>query len=351
MATGLTCWLSSDSDGSKATKLRLLHALGWPVEKAKVDVWDWLRLYVATADELTHRQTHPSSVPWLESNSQRLQALVKQLCVSAVSLCDDNNRDLSVEEVIALYEQVDANMRILAQKLMEALAHDIDLEHEKDEADRLSVEQRAIQMSDSFETLLSQVQDSVFRNHYVTKDQVAAAMQRMESGKLKLRDEEAETIQEYIRKLGRLRWECTGSRDPIRGRLSPQRRPKPSTSPIPRDVVVQIANALIPSLTRDMELIVATLKHDEADLQAPAVRQRLAKLYLDASQSTTERIALKYNVTVEALQDALLYFHDDKKFQDMLTALTEHQHQRYCDVNMTIDSYALWLGSSSWGCS
>ncbi|ETV87672.1 hypothetical protein H257_01163 [Aphanomyces astaci] len=81
-----------DSDGSKATKLRLLHALGWPVEKAKpftvhmagstdqVDVWDWLRLYVATADELTHRQTHPSSVPWLESNSQRLQALVKQLC-------------------------------------------------------------------------------------------------------------------------------------------------------------------------------------------------------------------------------------------------------------------------------
>ncbi|ETV87674.1 hypothetical protein H257_01164 [Aphanomyces astaci] len=254
--------------------------------------------------------------------------------VSAVSLCDDNNRDLSVEEVIALYEQVDANMRILAQKLMEALAHDIDLEHEKDEADRLSVEQRAIQMSDSFETLLSQVQDSVFRNHYVTKDQVAAAMQRMESGKLKLRDEEAETIQEYIRKLGRLRWECTGSRDPIRGRLSPQRRPKPSASPIPRDVVVQIANALIPSLTRDMELIVATLKHDEADLQAPAVRQRLAKLYLDASQATTERIALKYNVTVEALQDALLYFHDDKKFQDMLTALTEHQHQRFVELGL-----------------
>ncbi|RHY33984.1 hypothetical protein DYB32_001214 [Aphanomyces invadans] len=248
--------------------------------------------------------------------------------VSAATLCDDSGRPLSVEEVIALYEQVDANMRILAQKLMEALAHDIDLEHAKDEADRLSVEQRAIQMSDSFETLLSQVQDSVFRNHYVTKEQVAAAMNRIESGELKLREDEAETIRDYIRKLGRLRWECTGSREPIRQRLSPQRRPKPTDTPIPRQVVVRIANDLIPTLTSDMESIVLSLQQQNADLQAPAVRQRLAKLYLDASQATTERIAAKYNVTVEALQEAFLYFHDDKTFQETMNSLTEKQHQR-----------------------
>ncbi|KAF0691769.1 Aste57867_17040 [Aphanomyces stellatus] len=245
---------------------------------------------------------------------------------SAVAACEDR-RDLSVQEVITLYEQVDANMRIMAQKLMEALAHEIDLEMDKDEIDKLSVEQRAIQMSETFERVLSQVQDSVFRNHYVTKEQVADAMRRIESGTLHLSAEEAETIQEYIRKLGRLRWECTGSRDPIT-RLGVQ-RPKPATTPIPRHVLLTMSSELIPALTKEMERILATFQRDGANLQDNVIRQRVAKLYLEASQVATDAIATKFNVSVEDFQEALLYFHDDAAFQATITQLTEQQHARY----------------------
>ncbi|ETW10220.1 hypothetical protein H310_00578 [Aphanomyces invadans] len=82
-----------DSDDSKPIKLQLLRALGWPLEKARPFTihmtapgtrnqldWDWLRLYVATSDELRHRECHPTSVPWLDSNTHRVQALVKDMC-------------------------------------------------------------------------------------------------------------------------------------------------------------------------------------------------------------------------------------------------------------------------------
>ncbi|KAH9105841.1 hypothetical protein AeMF1_018445 [Aphanomyces euteiches] len=251
--------------------------------------------------------------------------------VTSAAICDAK-RELNVDEVIALYHEVDVNMRIMAQKLMEALAHEIDLEMEKEEIDRLSVEQRAIQMSDTFERVLGQVQDSVFRNNGVTKEQVIAAMQRIESGAMQLSQQDADAIQDYIRKLGRLRWECTGSREPI-SRQGIQ-RPKPETTPIPRHVLLNMSKELIPSLTKEMEIIVDKFKKDKADLHDQVIRQRLAKLYLEASQRVTEAIAVKYKVSVEDFQEALLFFHDDAAFQVTITQLTEQQHQRFVDLGL-----------------
>ncbi|CAK4872418.1 unnamed protein product [Aphanomyces euteiches] len=251
--------------------------------------------------------------------------------VTSAAICDAK-RELNVDEVIALYHEVDVNMRIMAQKLMEALAHEIDLEMEKEEIDRLSVEQRAIQMSDTFERVLGQVQDSVFRNNGVTKEQVIAAMQRIESGAMQLSQQDADAIQDYIRKLGRLRWECTGSREPI-SRQGIQ-RPKPETTPIPRHVLLNMSKELIPSLTKEMEIIVDKFKMDKADLHDQVIRQRLAKLYLEASQRVTEAIAVKYKVSVEDFQEALLFFHDDAAFQVTITQLTEQQHQRFVDLGL-----------------
>jgi hypothetical protein len=87
---------------------------------------------------------------------------------------------------------------------------------------RLSPEQRALNMSIQFETTLERVQDAVFRNHYVTKEQVEEAIQKMMNGELPgagqdglISIEEAETIETYVKRLGRLRWKCTGSREPL----------------------------------------------------------------------------------------------------------------------------------------
>lgn len=77
-------------------------------------------------------------------------------------------------------------------------------------------------MSIEFEATLERVQDSVFRNNYVTKEQVQDAIERMMNGNLRGGGEdgqisvhEAESIQAFVKNLGRMRWKCTGSRQPL----------------------------------------------------------------------------------------------------------------------------------------
>ncbi|KDO31322.1 hypothetical protein SPRG_03938 [Saprolegnia parasitica CBS 223.65] len=254
-------------------------------------------------------------------------------CVAPVALCDEAPRALSVQEVITLYEQVDTNMRILSRQMMEALAYEIAAEEEKGTGPAMSVEDRALQMSETFEQLLAQVQDSVFRNHYVTKEQVADAMRRMERGDLPIQAADAELIHEYIRKLGRMRWECTGSREPIRRRQRDM-APKPLTTPIPRDVLEAMMRALIGALTKEMEAILADIKTRHTNLKDGAVRQEIATAYMDASKLVTDTIAANFNVSVDDFQVALAYFHDDATFQATMQTLTDAQHERFVALGL-----------------
>lgn len=77
-------------------------------------------------------------------------------------------------------------------------------------------------MSIEFESTLEKVQDAVFRNNYVTKAQVGEAMQQLVAGELRgggadgqLTPAEAEAISTFVRRLGRMRWKVTGSRQPL----------------------------------------------------------------------------------------------------------------------------------------
>ncbi|OQR98413.1 hypothetical protein ACHHYP_08574 [Achlya hypogyna] len=267
--------------------------------------------------------------------AERLPAWMAAIALAAVApsaLCDEAPRQLTVQEVITLYEQVDTNMRILSRQMMEALAFEIAAEEEKG-TPPMSVDDRALQMSETFETLLAQVQDSVFRNHYVSKEQVAAAMARMERGELPINASEAETIHEYIRKLGRMRWECTGSREPIRRRMR-DTSPKPLTTPIPRAVLETMMGKLIAALTKEMELIISALRVRQADLKDGAVRQEIATAYLEASKVVTDAIAAEHNVSVEDFQTALAYFHDDAAFQNTMAKLTDAQHERFVALGL-----------------
>lgn len=131
----------------------------------------------------------------------------------------------NVTALLRLYDEIDQNMAVLAGRMLEELERKVAAEKAASadgETLKLSPEQRALNMSIDFEATLEKVQDAVFRNNYVTKAQVADAMARLVRGELrgggaggKLSVAEAEALDEYVRKLGRLRWLCTGSREPL----------------------------------------------------------------------------------------------------------------------------------------
>ena len=128
-----------------------------------------------------------------------------------------------VTALLRLYEQIDQNMSVFAARMLEDLEKSVEKEKKANNGKlTLSPEQRALKMSIAFESTLEKVQDAVFRNNYVTKKQVQDAMQRLVTGTLrgggpdgKISVAEAETIDDFVRKLGRLRWKVTGSRDPL----------------------------------------------------------------------------------------------------------------------------------------
>lgn len=138
----------------------------------------------------------------------------------------------NVTALLRLYDEIDKNMAVLAGRMLEDLERKLEEEKQQDEADgdaatstdrvKLSAEQRALDMSIQFESTLEKVQDAVFRNNYVSKQQVQEALEKLARGELRgtgpagvVSIAEADAIAEYVRKLGRMRWLCTGSREPL----------------------------------------------------------------------------------------------------------------------------------------
>jgi len=139
----------------------------------------------------------------------------------------------NVTALLRLYDEIDKNMAVLAGRMLEDLERKLEEEKQQQAESggggnsnsddvKLSPEQRALDMSIQFESTLEKVQDAVFRNNYVSKPQVQDALERLARGELRgtgpagvVSIQEAEAIAEYVRKLGRMRWLCTGSREPL----------------------------------------------------------------------------------------------------------------------------------------
>ncbi|CAI5714773.1 unnamed protein product [Peronospora destructor] len=239
-----------------------------------------------------------------------------------------------VTALLRLYEQIDQNMSVFAARMLEDLEKSVEKEKKENDGKlKLSLEQRALKMSIAFESTLEKVQDAVFRNNYVTKKQVQDAMQRLVTGTLrgggpdgKISVAEAETIDDFVRKLGRLRWKVTGSRDP----LIPEAK---SAWVVPEDkpdievtTVIRVMEELIPSLTDEMEKIVTTLR--EQKLTEAEFRNQLSQQYIKASGKKTEEICKKYKLDLHAFQAALMYYHDDDLFEKALAKQAEQQRKR-----------------------
>ncbi|CAI5733483.1 unnamed protein product [Peronospora farinosa] len=245
-----------------------------------------------------------------------------------------------VTALLRLYEQIDQNMSVFAARMLEDLEKSVEKEKKENDGKlKLSPEQRALKMSIAFESTLEKVQDAVFRNNYVTKKQVQDAMQRLVTGALrgggpdgKISVAEAETIDDFVRKLGRLRWKVTGSRDPlIPGAKSAWVVPEDKPD-IEVTMVIRVMEELIPSLTDEMEKIVTTLREEK--ITDAKFRSQLSQQYIKASGKKTEEICKKYKLDLHAFQAALMYYHDDDLVEKALAKQAEQQQKRFKDIGL-----------------
>ncbi|CAI5739000.1 unnamed protein product [Hyaloperonospora brassicae] len=245
-----------------------------------------------------------------------------------------------VAALLRLYEQIDQNMSVFAARMLEDLEKSVEKEKKANGGTlKLSPDQRALQMSVEFESTLEKVQDAVFRNNYVTKKQVQEAMQQLVAGTLrgggpdgKISVAEAETIGDFVRKLGRLRWKVTGSREPlIRGAKSARAVPgdKPS---IEVATVIRVMEELIPSLTSEMETIVTELRTEK--LTGADFHHQLSQRYIKASGTMTVEICKKFELDLEAFQAALMYYQDNALFAKALAKLAEQQQKRFKELGL-----------------
>ncbi|ETI41033.1 hypothetical protein F442_13541 [Phytophthora nicotianae P10297] len=241
----------------------------------------------------------------------------------------------NVTALLRLYEQIDQNMSVFAARMLEDLERSVEKEKKANGGKlTLSPEQRALNMSIAFESTLEKVQDAVFRNNYVTKDQVQEAMQQLVTGTLrgggpdgKITVAEAETIDDFVRKLGRLRWKVTGSREPlIPGAKSTWMVPEEKPD-IEVTTVIRVMEELIPSLTAEMEKIATSLRKQK--LADAEFRSQLSQQYVKASGKMTEEICKKFKLDMRAFQAALMYYHDNDQFEKTLAKLAEQQQKRY----------------------
>ena len=137
-------------------------------------------------------------------------ALLASAAVVTPSLLAEEIK-FDVDDLLVLMKDIDQNMEILFQKLLDKLQSKF--EHDN----KSTKEQKALAMSLEFEALLEKVQDSVFRNHNVPKDRVSNLLQAVANQDASVTPEQAELFQKYNDRLGRMRWECTGSRKPLVG--------------------------------------------------------------------------------------------------------------------------------------
>lgn len=230
---------------------------------------------------------------------------------------------------------------------------------------KLAPEQLALHMSIEFETTLEKVQDAVFRNNYVQKAHVTEAMQQLIDGKLsgggpdgKITPAEAEAISGFVSRLGRMRWKVTGSRQPlipthqkaVRYRLlvlvclftylllnlfdvvvvdllglltQMVKDEKPS---VELAVVLKVMEELIPSLTVEMEAIAKKmLKGGAPEAER---RAQISQEYIRRSGELTAQICAKYKVDLREFQQALIFYHDDADFEQVLARLSTEQQKK-----------------------
>ncbi|KAF4034639.1 hypothetical protein GN244_ATG13382 [Phytophthora infestans] len=246
----------------------------------------------------------------------------------------------NVTALLRLYEQIDQNMSVFAARMLEDLERSVEKEKKANGGKlMLSPEQRALNMSIAFESTLEKVQDAVFRNNYVTKEQVQEAMQQLVTGTLrgggpdgKITVAEAETIDDFVRKLGRLRWKVTGSREPlIPGAKSAWMVPDEKPD-IEVTTVIRVMEELIPSLTAEMEKIATSLRKQK--LADAEFRSQLSQQYIKASGKMTEEICKKFQLDLRAFQAALMYYHDNDQFEKALAKLAEQQQKRFKELGL-----------------
>ena len=139
-------------------------------------------------------------------------------------------------------------------------------------------------MSHKFEALLESVQDSVFRNNQVTKEQVTKAIELLMKGKMaglgedgQLSEKHAEALQRYIDRLARMRWECTGSREPLFGR-SKRIGDSSQADVLPLSVLLLFLEELFPRINSTMKTALAEVNENEMSAESRQIE--LANRYV-----------------------------------------------------------------------
>ncbi|TYZ63328.1 hypothetical protein PybrP1_004128 [[Pythium] brassicae (nom. inval.)] len=245
----------------------------------------------------------------------------------------------NVTALLRLYEEIDKNMEVLTNRMLADLK--LRVEKEKEENDgklKLAPQQLALNMSIAFESTLEKVQDAVFRNNYVTKAHVAEAMQQLVAGELRgggadgrLTPAEAEAISSFVRRLGRMRWKVTGSRQP----LLPTRHKalvKEDKPSVELAVVLQVMEELIPAMMLELEAIATALEASGAS--AAERRAQFSHEYVRRSGELTEQLCARSGVDLRAFQQALIFYHDDDAFEQALARLSAEQQKRIAELGL-----------------
>nr|CCA24192.1 conserved hypothetical protein [Albugo laibachii Nc14] len=338
----------------------------------------------------TMSSARPSSVLLLAVSSQddtkskisaSIAVLVFGLAISMQSpaMLEKKNNEkgsssiLNVAYLLDLYAEIDKKMEKRTAQLLAQLESKLQQEkiREKKGSDksdsfvRMTPEQRALHMSLAFESALEAVQEEVFDEYGFEKEQVQEAIEKMIQGRLpgkgtngSISSKESEEIDAYIQRLGRMRWRCTGSREPLFPRPGPtyQFSKKDDKPDIPLDYVIGIVEKLIPAITRGMEEIVAEEKeslsssssskwnfwskqsggnHDMAHhLKNPECWERISQAYLRRTNQITASLCEANNVDVAEFQSALIYYHNDPMFEETLARLSAEQMKVYADLGL-----------------
>ncbi|TMW59611.1 hypothetical protein Poli38472_004680 [Pythium oligandrum] len=243
-----------------------------------------------------------------------------------------------VAALLRLYDEIDRNMDVLTNRMLQDLQRRVEEEKKANDGKlKLSPEQIALSMSIEFESTLEKVQDAVFRNNYVTKEEVQDALQRMVRGELRgsgrkgeITIQEAEAIEGFVKQLGRMRWKVTGSREPL---LPTQSKPlvKQEKPKIPLETVTQVMEKLIPSLTTEMEKIVRDVRTKESKLSKAQQHQLISKAYIKRSGELTEKLCAERKLDMREFQAALIYYHDDPVFEESLARLSAEQQRKFAE--------------------
>ncbi|KAJ0395166.1 hypothetical protein P43SY_000464 [Pythium insidiosum] len=247
-----------------------------------------------------------------------------------------------IAALLRLYDEIDRNMDVLTGRMLEDLEKRVATEKKENDGKlKLSPEQIALHMSIEFESTLEKVQDAVFRNNYVTKEQVQDALMRLTRGELrgggsngKITVQEAEAIEGYVKNLARMRWKVTGSREPLIPTHSKALNKDENPPRIPLATVIEVMEALIPALTNEMEAIVKRVRANETGLTIPQQQQLISKEYIKRSGELTEELCRAKKLDLREFQAALVSYHDDPKFEDVLARLSADQQRKFSKLGL-----------------